>query len=286
MVAQIDSSSEDARGTAGNPCVPVRPAGTIEGDLLVCVHACDLNGSLAGLTAPSGWTQIGSGSRTDAGFMKVWRLIAGPSEPASYSFASPVGSDTSAVILDLYGQDPNAPIAVSPTFASGAAATAHPAPSVAGVADGLLVTAHLAGTSGSSRSYTPPSGMTEQRESKLSTSPNIVLEVNTQGLTASGQTGSKSATCSASTPYVTMSLVVSPVIAVVTVSPDTPDATGKANDATIRASSRATPGTASTTGAAPRPPALRAIRRRLLGRRPPVRRTTPRSRPAPSGRPG
>jgi hypothetical protein len=253
MAATFRSSTEDARGTAGNPCVPTLPTGVVEGDLLLCVHTCDLNGTAAGLTAPSGWTQLGSTSRTDVGFMKVWRKVAGPGEPASYSFASPVGADTSAVIIAVTGQDPNAPIAAGPTFASGAASTSHPAPSVAGVANGLLVTAHLAGTSGSSRSYTPPSGMTEQRESKLSTSPNIVTEVNTLGLTTAGQTNQQTATCSGSVPYVTMSLVIAPVTVAVTAAADTADATGAANNATARSNSSATAGRGSATGAANSP---------------------------------
>ena len=140
MAVSFRSSSEDARGTAGNPCVPVLPAGVVSSDYLICVHTCDLNGSLAGLTAPAGWTAQGTGgSRSDVGYMKVWTKVTGSSEPASYSFASPVGADTSAVIIASSGQDTSAPLAVVPTFASGAAATAHPAPSVSGVANGLLI---------------------------------------------------------------------------------------------------------------------------------------------------
>ena len=71
MAATFRSTTSDTRGTAGNPCVPTLPAGTVDGDLLICVHTCDLNGSLAELTAPVGWTAQGTGgSRSDVGFMR------------------------------------------------------------------------------------------------------------------------------------------------------------------------------------------------------------------------
>jgi hypothetical protein len=244
--------AEDNRGTGASAIVN-KPTGVVEGDYLICVQTCDLNGSLAGMTAPSGWVERGSSSRSDVGFMKVWTKVAGPSEPTTYTFPDPGGAQDCAIILAATGQDPNSPIAAGPTFASGAASTSHPAPSVAGVANGLLVTAHAAGTGGTTRSYTPPSGMTERQESGASTGATIVLELNTLDLAAGGQTGTKTATCSGSAPYVTMSLVIAPVSTAVTASPDTPDAAGKANNATARSNSAAAAGRGSATGAANNP---------------------------------
>jgi hypothetical protein len=246
------AAAEDNRGTAASAIV-AKPAGTIEGDLMVAVQACDLNGSLAGMTAPTGWVERGNSSRTDVGFMKVWIKVAGPSEPTTYTFPDPGGAQDCVIALAFTAQDPNAPLAAAPTFASGAAATAHPAPSVAGVAGGMLVTAHLAGTAGTARSYTPPTGMTERQESAAGTSPTIVLEVSTLALATAGATGTKSATCSGSAPYLTMSLVVAPISVAVSAFPDTADGTGSAFNASARSTSQATATRASATGAALNP---------------------------------
>ena len=82
MAVSFRASTEDARGTGGTSCDPGLPAGTVEGDLLICVHTCDLNGSLTGLVAPTGWTQLGTGtSRSDVGFMQPVRHQAGSGQP-------------------------------------------------------------------------------------------------------------------------------------------------------------------------------------------------------------
>jgi hypothetical protein len=244
------SATDDARGTAPFT-IPALPAGVVEGDLLICVQTSDLNGNTGSMLAPdASWTQIGSFTRADVGYMKVWRKTAGPSEPATYEFQDSTAAHSSAIIIAVAGQDATAPIAVAPTFASGATATAHPAPTVAGVAGGLLVTAHLAATGGTSRTYTAPTGMTTAETSALTSGPRILTGAYYLALGATGPTGAKSATCSTSTPYVTMSLVVAPVVAAVTVNPGTAGATGAANTAAQRTSSRTTPPAAAATGAA------------------------------------
>jgi hypothetical protein len=68
------------------------PTGLQAGDLLVGIHFCDENGSLAGLTAPdASWTAQGAGGSSASGFGKVWTKLATASEPASYAFNGPAG---------------------------------------------------------------------------------------------------------------------------------------------------------------------------------------------------
>lgn len=209
MAVQFRSASEDARGNQ-NTVIPTPPAGTTDGDLLLAVQASDQDGSLSAMDAPAGWSEIGSSSRTNVGFVKVWQKIATASEPDNYHFVDSTDANCDVIVVALHGYDQNQPIAVSPVFASGSATEFHPAPSVPGVDGGLLLTAHVAGTNGITRSYSPPNGMTEAQESTLSSDGWILLEVNYKELTSSSATGKKTATCSASRPYVTMSLVVNP----------------------------------------------------------------------------
>lgn len=203
-------ATADSQGNAGT-ATATKPTGVTSGDLLLAVQTTDLDGTLGAMTAPSGWTEVGSQFQTGVGGMKVWQKVAGGSEPASYAFPDSTSSNGSVVVAAFYGQHTSTPLAVSPTFAvNGSSTTSHPAPSVTGVAGGMLVTAHLAGTNATSRTYTPPSGMTEIADTALASSGYIATEVNTLTLAAAGATGTKTATPSASTPYVTMSLVIAP----------------------------------------------------------------------------
>lgn len=205
---EFRAASEDARGNTTTATVS-RPSGTQEGDLLLAIQATDEDGSLAAMTAPAGWSEIGSYSRfTDVGAIKVWRKTATASEPTTYAFPDSTSAHCSVVMIALHGHDPSMPIAVLPTFAEGGAASTHTAPSVVGEADGMLITAHLAGTDGSVRSYSTPSGMTQVAQSGLSSDAWIRLGVFRQSLSSGGATGGKTAVCSAAEPFIAMSLVV------------------------------------------------------------------------------
>src|SRR5688500_4170120 len=157
----------------------------------------------------SGWEELDSYSRSDVGLVKIWQRIATSTGPSSYALNDPTAAPSTAIIVALTGYDPSQPLAITPTFAEGAASSTHPASSVTGVAGGLLLTTHVAGTAGTSRSYTGvPSGMTRAQETTLSSGGYILCGVFYQPLSAVGATGSKIATCSSSRPYITMSLVV------------------------------------------------------------------------------
>lgn len=210
MAVAFRAASEDDRGTSGI-CVPTPPPGTQSADIELAIQASDKRGTLSEMTAPAGWVEIANNSdrSADVGFIKVWRKIAGSSEPSSYSFPDSTSAHCDVVIVSLYGYDPTAPLSVNPTWNNGGAQTTHVAPSVNGLTDDMLITAYIAGTNGTTRSYSgDPAGMTLTKDSTLSSGGYILLAVYYRGLPADGATGTEIATCSASTPFVALSLVV------------------------------------------------------------------------------
>lgn len=80
----------DAQGTNG-PCVQPLPT-SLPGDLLV--QTISLLGASPTVTPPAGWTLLGNGSQISGTTVNIFVFykVAGPSEPASFSFAVPAGS--------------------------------------------------------------------------------------------------------------------------------------------------------------------------------------------------
>ena len=197
------------------------PSGTASGDLLLAFQHVSLNTTAPGtfadeMTAPAGWSQLGSThSLTNSGIVKVWRKDAGGSEGSSYAFAGPNGvsqmNGHSVVIYCITGHHATTPINVGPTFASSAtAATSIPAPSVTTtVNDCLLVCSFSVSTFNNSTTWTNPTGMTAGPSGQASWfyhgyhSASLVLG-------AAGATGTKTATSSHSSPYLTVSVGVAP----------------------------------------------------------------------------
>ena len=218
MPVELRAATADAQGNTPT-ATPAAPAGAAAGDLLLAFHASDVDGNFAAMTAPAGWTQIGLGpTGATLPFLKVWQKVATGSESTSYGFPDSTGANGSAAIVALYGQHASTPVSAGPTFSSSTtASTSHVAPSVTGVAGGVLLTAHVAHSNNTTRTYTPPSGMTELADPTSGDNGWIALGVNMLALSAGGATGTKTATCSGSTPWVTVSLVVAPAAAGVSV---------------------------------------------------------------------
>lgn len=217
MSVTFRSASSAAQTTTTN-CTALKPTGTVAGDLLIAIHGSDQDGSLAAMTAPSGWTLIGSSSSfTTAGFIKVWSKVATSSEPSSYTFADDASADAVLGIVCIAAgtYKSSAPFTTGPTFTgSNGATNLHAAPSVTAVGGGLLVTGHFGGTStNGTRSYIPPSGMTERVD--VAPSGWVVLEVNTLAVAADGATGTKTAVCSSSIPFYGVALSIAPAFTLV-----------------------------------------------------------------------
>lgn len=214
VVRNTQAASGASAGTAANV---TRPTGLAVGDLIVAVAVCDNDGSLANLTGPTGWNLEGSQAPAASGQpgMKIFSKVATSTETgaANFSFSAGTGIFCSAVVVAIQSGTYNSstPLAATPSFnVSAASTTTHTAPSVTGVNNGLLLTAHSVDQGGAaSNSYTQPSGMTEIADTAASAGY-TGLEVNTLALTSTAATGTKSATCSNSRPFDCASFIINP----------------------------------------------------------------------------
>jgi hypothetical protein len=175
---------------------PAKPGGLTTGDLLVCFQSSDSDGSLASMTAPDGgWIQLVGFGTSPCAYVKVWRKIATTADVAKTTFGFPdhTGANCVAALLAIQAGTFNAgnPTGDVQSAFSSTNANNHPAPSVAGVAGGLLLTGHTGNSSGTERVYTQvPSGMTEVAQDYTSYVPLVVYK---QDLTVTGPTGTKTA---------------------------------------------------------------------------------------------
>lgn len=135
-----------------------RPSGTTEGDILVLCQA-GLT-SLSSMTTPSGWTQIAAEEGAGEGnlFAKVCVKAATSSEPSSYSLAQGSFGESVAHIFCVSGGVLPAVVATS-TSGSGTNVTT-PGITPTGASD-LEIRFAAGNGQGSSRTWTPPAGLTE-----------------------------------------------------------------------------------------------------------------------------
>jgi hypothetical protein len=141
-----------------DPIVLTKPTGTAEGDLLIAVISVDEGVSC---TPPSGWTLIQELSDNGVNSLYAYWLIAGSSEPSTYSFDPDSSDPLGAGIICITGAHQTTPIAANPTFTEGT--TKNPDPAASGtVASGDYLAVAFCGMNGKSFTFTPPSGYTEQ----------------------------------------------------------------------------------------------------------------------------
>lgn len=207
-------SATSAAQITGTTAAPSKPTGLTTGDLMVAIQVSDKGGDLASMTAPSGWTLLGSqeGDTTNC-HVKVWSKVATGTDAAASTFAFPdsTGADCAVGLLAITNGTFDQNQTITPVFTvNNTAAAAMVAPAVTGTNGGLLICGYAAETDGTARTFTPPSGMTERVDVTPASSPWVALEVATLALTSSGSTGTKTATCSGAEPSVTVSLVIDP----------------------------------------------------------------------------
>jgi hypothetical protein len=134
------------------------PAGTVQNDVMIAVIAVQPN--TATIAPPAGWTLV---NRVDqpaatANSLAVYRRTAGAAEPSSYAWSVSGATFMVGGIQSFSGVDTTTPIDVQ-NGAPTASNVNHATPSiVTTVANTMVVTAH---TLSSSRTWTPPAGMTE-----------------------------------------------------------------------------------------------------------------------------
>ena len=200
-------TNDDAYGVQfvlnyGGLSIPV-PTGTVEGDVMVATIAS--RPSSTNFTTPVGWTVLANTAATLPGdgitsrMASYWR-VATASEPASYTWPFSAASDgVTGSIVSFSGVDTGNPVDVSATTTTPSGYT-HSAPSVTTtLANTMLVSSHA--FTSSTSGWTAPTGMTEAIDIASHSRPNAVgmsLEINYESLAASGASGTRTATASAS----------------------------------------------------------------------------------------
>lgn len=169
----------------------------VAGDLMVCYL---FGGSGVGSATCAGWTVYdtqGSSNRA----LRILYKIAGGSEPGSYTFAGG-NADQVGFIVAYRGVNQASPFdgaaqSVNASSVNSLANSVSPA-----TADAFLTTFH--GTD-ASRTFTPPAGMTEWYDSGTGIHS---IEFNYQQLSASGATGTRTATISSAAATQTYTLAI------------------------------------------------------------------------------
>lgn len=179
-----------------------KPTGVVQGDVMLCYQTNDW-GTEAEMTA-AGWTQeFATATGTNVMHAKVWSLVAGASEPASYSFGTSSSADNGSIgsIIALRGATLTGKVQAS----SSSASTTHVAPTLTTLpspASGILLCYANTDGNNSALSWTPPGGMTEAadiQQSSLWTSHSVAYllapsdPTGTKTFTQTGTPGSPTA---------------------------------------------------------------------------------------------
>ncbi len=207
MAIAVRSSAVGVQAASGSPVSVTKPTGTASGDILVAIHFLDVFGTVAAMTAPAGWTQTGiSYSGTGSCMGKAWYRVADGSEGASFSFGQ---NDTSVcTVVACSGGNTTTPIDIAASWSQGGSAqTAHVAPSISPTGSASLLLCGFASTCDAVLTYTPASGMTELQDAWAQFA---LGSVDSLVLSASGATGTKTATCSGTSnnEFTTVSLAI------------------------------------------------------------------------------
>ncbi len=183
-------------GVASGNLVINKPSGTVTNDTMIASIAVRPN--TATITAPGGWTLVRrmDNSNANDNSLAVYRRTAGSSEPSSYTWTLSSNTGAAGGILTFVGVSTSTPVNIE-NGQNTANALTHTTPSVSTtVADTMLVTSHAFT---SAASWAPPGGMAEAVDVASLAVPNtggISMEINYVFQTASGSTGTKTATAS------------------------------------------------------------------------------------------
>lgn len=212
----------DGQGTA---CTPGKPAGVASGDLLVIFVAVARADAV--VDVPSGFTLIDAvdnGSQFVAELRAFWK-IAGGSEPSTYSVSCTAGMAISAIVGAWRGVDQTTPV---PTHASVSltSSTSILCPSVtAATSDTALICFYADIDGQSTATYTPAAGMTN-RILYRSSNAGVPLAVDGQSISATGATGTRTATASASHGWGAISFLIASAVVADTTAPNLSAPTG------------------------------------------------------------
>lgn len=163
MAGSVVNAASVSNG-AGTALSCAMPTGTVQDDVMVASVSSDF-GTYAGITAPAGWTlRTGQDGGTDNIHYKVFTKTAGASEAGPYGFAQSASSDGVVSIVTLRGVTESTAGGLYSSSLDRTTSTTRTAPTITGATAGavLVCGAMCDGGGGTGRTWTPPSGMTEQ----------------------------------------------------------------------------------------------------------------------------
>ena len=174
------SAGTAASNASGSTTLAVsRPTAAVAGDVLLATVAT----VGATVTAPAGWTQVGSTSNTGVRTTMLWRLATG-SDPTSWTFTLSASQKAAGRMVAYSGVHQTSPIDVTDTAAT-VSGTTHPAPLVTTTEANRLV---LTVASVAVRtSFTPAGSTTERVDVSANTgAPTVTVEVAEHPQTVEG----------------------------------------------------------------------------------------------------
>lgn len=187
-----------------------KPTGTLDGHMMVAFQGLDYS-TYASMTAPAGWALLTGNDQGDSLMhMKIWTKLAS-SEGASYVFNQGSPGDGVVIITTLSGADTNTANWIY-NLVWTANSTSRVAPSIASVADSVLLCSATVDMNNVAATMTPPSGMTERAD----TQSNLWIVGSVASLAnPTNPTGTKTFTVSSSNFYASVgghqsSIVVPP----------------------------------------------------------------------------
>lgn len=227
MVAAYRSSTKNATAAATSLTLN-KPTGCVAGDVLYMwiatdgIASTDVPFAISGATwVPIGLLDSGKSLRKSATTtLSLWRAICTGSESATFVVTFGTGTDIAAapsgVCVCVQGADNTTPedVAAAGNDGGAVASTSVVAPSISPPsADSLLLCAFASDLSIAATAYTIGT-MTERED--IATASRTPLMAATQGLVASGATGTRTATANASQEWVAGSVAVRSAVTLVT----------------------------------------------------------------------
>lgn len=193
-IARRNEASANTSGSATSLAIN-KPAGVVSGDVLVAALVTDAGGAW---TPPSGWTQIQT--VTNTAVVTAWYLVAGGSEPSSYTWNWANSTQGAGGIVAYTGVNNTIPIdyvgstntGSSSSVVSNAAYTVHDDAMIIGVFGGR--------SNGTPANYTPPGTMTERVDASSGTNAGAI-EMTEENVSTAGSYASKTAMCSRSESF-------------------------------------------------------------------------------------
>ncbi len=206
MPATYQSAATTIQNTATTSFVVTMPGSVASGDLLVAVIS---GGADNLITPPAGWTQL-TGATAGAFSAWVYYRISGGSEPGTYTWTHSLSQRAVAIVTRISGVDTSDPFDAFECAMTVSNSTSAVCPSgYAFTSDALLVCGAVGGW-GNSFSFTPPGTVTERADvaNTINASTGACMCLGTQTLAASGASGTRTWTASASIHLLRYTLLI------------------------------------------------------------------------------